>query len=40
VRNQGQIGPKVTGTTDMRNTLRVPLNTSILLPPSKPISLT
>jgi len=39
-RNQGQIGPKVTGTTDMRKTLRVPLNTSILLRQSKPISLT
>jgi len=44
VRNQSQISPKVTGTTDTRNTLRVPLNTmflrgqSILLQQSKPIS--
>jgi len=29
VRNQGQIGPKVTGTTDIRITLRAPLNTII-----------
>ena len=46
VRNQGQFGPKVTGTTDMRNTLGVPLTTtsptgrSILLLRSKPRSLT
>ena len=45
VRNQGQIGPKVTGTTAIRNTLRVPLTTiiaagrSILLRQSKPRSL-
>jgi len=45
-RNQGQIGPNVTGTTDIRNTLRVPLNTiiptgrSILLRQNKPRSLT
>jgi len=44
VRNQGQAGPKVTGMTDVRNTLRVPLNViptgrSILLRQSKPRSL-
>jgi len=46
VRNQGQIGPKVTETTDIRNTLRMPSTTisstgqSILLWESKPRSLT
>jgi len=46
VRNQGQIGPKVTGTTDIRNTLQVPLTTTIrsgrssLLPQNKPRFLT
>jgi len=29
VRSQGQLGPKVTGTTDIRNTLLMPLNTII-----------
>jgi len=29
MRNQGQIAPKVTGTTDMRNTLQVPLTNII-----------
>jgi len=46
VQNQGQIGPKVTGTTDIRNALRVPLTNifptgwDILLQESKPWSLT
>ena len=46
MRNQGQICPKVTGTADIRNTLRVPLSTiiptgrSMLLRQSKPRSLT
>ena len=46
VRNQGQIGPKVTRTTDARNTLQMPLTIiistgrSILLWQSKPRSLT
>jgi len=46
VRKQVQIGPKVSGTTDIRNTLRVPLTDiiptgrSILLRQSKPRSLT
>jgi len=46
VLNQGQISPKVTGTTDMRNTLRVPLTTiipagrGVLLRQRKPRSLT
>jgi len=29
VRNQGQIGPEVNGTTDIRNTLQVPMTTII-----------
>ena len=46
VRNQGQIGPEVTETTDIWNTLQIPLTTiiltgrSILLRQSKPRSLT
>jgi len=46
VRNQGQICPKVSRTTNVRNTLRVPLTTiiliggSIFLQTSKPRSLT
>ena len=46
VRNQGQIGPKLTGTSDIRNALRVPLITinptgrCILSRQSKPRSLT
>jgi len=44
MQNQDQIGPKVTGMTDIRNTLQVPMTNiiltgwSILLQQSKPRS--